>query len=90
MNAQRPPIRFKSNARAAQKSLPGNAKSGCVGENYETRSGKIRRVLRLDGATWKVTAPGVEDAPDGAAPLGIGYWKLVIEKQERGHYLYSG
>jgi hypothetical protein len=33
--AQRPPVKFKGNACAAQKSLPGSANPDLVGENYE-------------------------------------------------------
>jgi hypothetical protein len=35
MIAQRPPTLLKGNACAARKSLPGNVKFDCVGENYE-------------------------------------------------------
>jgi hypothetical protein len=40
--AQRPPADFKGNARAAQKSLPGNMEFDAGGENYEARCGKLR------------------------------------------------
>jgi hypothetical protein len=49
MIAQRPPALIKGNARAAQKCLPGNVAHDRVGENYETRSGKIRKAVRLGG-----------------------------------------
>src|SRR2546428_9954015 len=37
--------------------------------------------------TWKGGSPASEDAPDDAQSLGIGYWSLVIEKQERMRFL---
>src|SRR5262245_45831076 len=43
MIAQRPPLFFKRNTCAAQKSLPGNATSECVGENYELGGEKSAR-----------------------------------------------
>jgi hypothetical protein len=43
MIAQRPPVRFKGNAYAAQKSLHGNAKYVCFGENYEPGGEKSAR-----------------------------------------------
>jgi hypothetical protein len=42
---QRPPALLEGNARAAQKSLPSNAKSDCVGENYESGGEKSARRL---------------------------------------------
>src|SRR5262245_30386829 len=61
MIAQRPPELVKRNARAAQKSLPGNVAHDRVGKNYETRSGKIRRAMRLGGFRLRVG-----DQPRGA------------------------
>jgi len=49
MIAQRLPALIKGNARAAQKSLPGNVAHDRVGENYEARGGKIRKAARLGG-----------------------------------------
>jgi len=50
MIAQRPPAILESNASAAQKPLPGNAKPNCVGENYEVMSGKIRKAAGVSRA----------------------------------------
>src|SRR5262245_44235395 len=61
MIAQRPPTLIKGNARAAQKSLPGNAAHDRVGENYETQGGKIRKAVRLGGFRLHVS-----DQPRGA------------------------
>jgi hypothetical protein len=45
--AQRPPADFKGNARAEQKSLPGNAEIDCFEEKYVTRCGNFRNEVRL-------------------------------------------
>jgi hypothetical protein len=49
MIAQRPPALPKGNARAAQKSLPGNVAHDRIGENYQPQGGKIRKAVRLGG-----------------------------------------
>jgi hypothetical protein len=47
MIAQRLPALISGNACAAQKSLHGNVALDRVGENYEIRSGKIRKAVGL-------------------------------------------
>jgi hypothetical protein len=61
MIAQRPPALPKGNARAAQKSLPGNVAHDRVGENYQPQGGKIRKAVRLGGFRLRV-----RDQPQGA------------------------
>src|SRR5215470_2614036 len=51
MSVQRPPALLEGNARAAQKSLPGNAKFDCVGENYEPGGKKSAMRLGLSGTS---------------------------------------
>jgi hypothetical protein len=45
MSVQRPPALLYGNGYAAQKSLPGNAKSDCVGEIYEPGGEKSAKLL---------------------------------------------
>src|SRR5215471_6831074 len=89
MSAQRPPALLNGNAYAAQKSLPGNAKYDCVGENYEPGGKKSAMRLGLRRTSgWLYQIEMMRPLQCGRPKSFLNWKRRTATEKTRGLHFY--